>query len=102
LIVATARSKLRAGSRSGPDRDLLPQSPSIGKATSTNGSLLFADDVAAMVGMTRDWIYAETRAGRIPYVALGRYYRYRPESIDAWLRDIERGSVEARYTAERR
>jgi len=52
--------------------------------------------------MTRDWIYAETRAGRIPHVALGRYYRYRPESIDAWLRDIERGSVEARHTAERR
>jgi len=49
----------------------------------TNGSLLFAEDVAAMVGMTRDWIYAETRAGRIPHVTLGRYYRYRPESIDA-------------------
>lgn len=55
-----------------------------------------------MVGMTRDWIYAETRAGRIPHVTLGRYYRYRPESIDAWLRDIERGSVGARYNAERR
>lgn len=100
--MATARSKPRAGSRSGSDRDLLPESPSVGKGTSTNGSLLFADDVAAMVGMTRDWIYAETRAGRIPHVALGRYYRYRPESIDAWLRDIERGGVEARYTAGRR
>jgi predicted DNA-binding transcriptional regulator AlpA len=43
-----------------------------------------------MVGMTRKWVYVETRAGRIPHVALGRYYRYRPESIDAWLRQIER------------
>jgi excisionase family DNA binding protein len=55
-----------------------------------DGSLLFAEDVAAMVGMTRKWVYVETRAGRIPHVALGRYYRYRPESIDAWLRQIER------------
>ena len=100
--MATARSNGRARSRLGPERDRSSSSPPTGKATATNGSLLFADDVAAMVGMTRDWIYAETRAGRIPHVALGRYYRYRPESIDAWLRDIERGSVEARYTAERR
>ena len=53
-------------------------------------SLLFAEDVAAMVGMTRKWVYTETRAGRIPHVALGRYYRYRRDSIDAWLRQIER------------
>jgi excisionase family DNA binding protein len=55
-----------------------------------------------MVGMTKDWIYAETRAGRIPHVSLGRYYRYRPESIDAWLREIERGSVRAQHAVERR
>ncbi len=54
-----------------------------------NGSLLFAADVAAVVGMTKDWVYAETRAGRIPHLTLGRYYRYRSESINAWLRDIE-------------
>ena len=36
-------------------------------------SLLFAEDVATMVGMTRKWVYTETRAGRIPHVALGRY-----------------------------
>jgi excisionase family DNA binding protein len=54
-----------------------------------NGSLLSADDVAALLGMTKDWIYTETWAGRIPHVALGRYYRYRRESIDAWLQEIE-------------
>jgi len=77
------------------------QPPATRDDTPTNGSLLFADDVAAMVGMTRDWIYAETRAGRIPHVTLGRYYRYRPESIDAWLRDIERGTVAASANVER-
>ncbi len=52
-------------------------------------ALLFAEEVATMVGMTRKWVYTETRARRIPHVALGRYYRYRPDSIDARLRQIE-------------
>ena len=60
-------------------------------APGANGSLLFAEDVAALVGMTKDWVYAETRAGRIPHVTLGRYYRYRSESIETWLREIEQG-----------
>jgi excisionase family DNA binding protein len=57
------------------------------------GRLLTADDVAAMLGVGRDWIYAEARAGRIPHVPLGRYVRFRPEAIDAWLGELERGRV---------
>lgn len=53
--------------------------------------LLLPKDVAEMVGMTTDWIYAQTRADRIPHVRLGRYYRYRPEAIAEWLTEIERG-----------
>jgi excisionase family DNA binding protein len=67
-----------------------------------SGSLLFADDVAGMIGMTKDWVYAETRAGRIPHVKLGRYYRYRSESIEAWLRAIEDGAGHARHQVRRR
>ena len=54
--------------------------------------LLTADDVAAIVGMTKDWIYAEVRAGRIPHVKLGRYDRFREESIAAWIEGIETAS----------
>jgi excisionase family DNA binding protein len=57
------------------------------------GSLLTADDVAAMLGMGTDWIYAEVRAGRIPHVRLGRYVRFRAESIDQWIREMERGAT---------
>ena len=35
--------------------------------------------------MTPGWVYAETRAGRIPHIELGRYYRYRRSAIEAWL-----------------
>jgi excisionase family DNA binding protein len=78
-----------ARSDSGAAERCRPRRKSV--ASGANGSLLFAGDVAALVGMTRDWIYAETRAGRIPHLVLGRYYRYRRESINAWLGDMERG-----------
>jgi excisionase family DNA binding protein len=51
--------------------------------------LLDAVGVAAWLGVTPGWVYAETRAGRLPHISVGRYYRYRPSSIEQWLRDQE-------------
>jgi predicted DNA-binding transcriptional regulator AlpA len=51
--------------------------------------LMEAEDLVALTGMGIEWIWAETRAGRIPHVKLGRYDRYRPSSIQQWLADIE-------------
>jgi excisionase family DNA binding protein len=53
--------------------------------------LLEADEVAQQLGMTTDWIYREVRAGRLPHIRLGRYVRFRRESIDAWLDACEHG-----------
>ena len=47
--------------------------------------------MAAILGMTTDWIYREVRAGRLPHIRLGRYVRFRQESIDAWLDRCEHG-----------
>ncbi|MEK6271615.1 MAG: helix-turn-helix domain-containing protein [Actinomycetota bacterium] len=58
-----------------------------------NGNLLTADQVAEMLAVPRSWVYAETRAGRLPHVRLGRYYRYAPESIRAFVAGLERGPV---------
>jgi excisionase family DNA binding protein len=58
-----------------------------------SGPLLTAEDVAAMLGMGTDWIYAQVRANRIPHVRLGRYVRFRSESIDQWIRELERGAT---------
>jgi excisionase family DNA binding protein len=52
-------------------------------------SLLTADQVAAMLGVPRSWVYDQSRKGRIPTVTLGRYRRYRREAIEDWLREIE-------------
>lgn len=53
--------------------------------------LLTVDDVAQRLGVTKDWVWAQARAGRIPHVRLGRYRRFREEAIDEWLANLERG-----------
>ena len=52
--------------------------------------LLNAEDVAAMLGVTTGWVYAQSRKGRIPTITLGRYRRYRRDAILQWLDQIER------------
>ena len=51
--------------------------------------LLTAEEVAERLGVTKDWVWAQARAGEIPHVQLGRYRRFREEALAAWLRDLE-------------
>jgi excisionase family DNA binding protein len=53
--------------------------------------LLTAEEVAERLRVTKCWIYAEVRAGRLPHVRLGRYVRFRAGAIDSWIEEIERG-----------
>jgi excisionase family DNA binding protein len=55
--------------------------------------LLTAQDVAERLGVTTAWVWAQTRAGRIPHVQLGRHRRFREEAIDEWLSRLEQESV---------
>ena len=66
------------------------------------GSLLTPEQAAERLGMKKGWVYARSREwvrsnGRrgIPTIALGRYYRYRPEALDRWEEELERGEAEA-------
>jgi Helix-turn-helix domain len=49
----------------------------------------------------KSWVYAETRAGRLPHVKLGRYYRYAEESIEAFVAGLDRGPVPYRRYSPR-
>jgi prophage regulatory protein len=55
--------------------------------------LLTAEEVSGMLGMGTDWIYAQVRANRIPHVRLGRCVRFRAESIEEWICELERGAT---------
>lgn len=56
--------------------------------------LLTVDDVAERVGVTKDWVWAQARAGRIPHVQRGRYRRFREEALEEWLDELERRSAD--------
>ena len=61
--------------------------------------LLTADEVAAILRVTRAWVYSETRRGAMPHVRLGRYVRYRRDALETWVREIEQGARPARPAA---
>ncbi len=54
-----------------------------------DGDLLTADEVAVMLRMTKAWVYAQTRAGSLPHLRLGRYRRYRRATLLKWLASNE-------------
>lgn len=54
--------------------------------------LLTADEVAALLRVTKAWVYAQTRAQQIPHVPLGRYVRYRRSAVIEWITALERQS----------
>jgi excisionase family DNA binding protein len=64
-----------------------------------SGPLLTAADVAQLLGVPKSWVYEQSRAGRIPTVALGRYRRYRREAIERWLEELEAAAANGRARA---
>ena len=51
--------------------------------------LLTAQDLADTLGVSKDWVWAQARAGTIPHIRLGRYCRFRTEAIEAWIVELE-------------
>jgi excisionase family DNA binding protein len=51
--------------------------------------LLTAEDVAEITGMRVDWIYRQTREGKLKAVRMGRYYRYRRSTVEHWIESLE-------------
>ena len=56
-----------------------------------NDRLLTAQEVADLLAVPLSWVREATRNERLPYVALGRYRRYRRDQIDAWLGQQQAG-----------
>ena len=48
-------------------------------------SLITPEDVAAYLSVSEAWVAEQARAGDIPALKLGRYWRFRRSEIDQWL-----------------
>lgn len=66
------------------------------RAVPTQRRLLNAEDIAEMLGMRVDYVYALTRRGAIPHLRFGRTLRFRAEAIEAWLEELESDGGQAR------
>jgi excisionase family DNA binding protein len=53
--------------------------------------LLTAGEVAELLSVRRRWVEDATRRGELPHVKLGRFARYRRETILAWVAEREQG-----------
>lgn len=49
--------------------------------------LLTAAEVGEMLRVPASWVYAAARDGRLPCLKLGRYTRFDPAEVEAWLRE---------------
>jgi excisionase family DNA binding protein len=53
------------------------------KASGIEGELLSAEQIAARFNVKKSWIYERARLGKLPYVQLGRYRRFRLADVEA-------------------
>lgn len=98
-----AGTMVTAGLAGGPSIQILRRVPKWALAEQSDSTrtlglrgpmkLLAAEDVAASWGVTAEWLYAQARSGAIPHVRLGRYVRFREESLVAWMEQREREST---------
>jgi excisionase family DNA binding protein len=51
--------------------------------------LLTVPEVAELLGVNRSWVQRAVKRGEIPNLRLGRYIRFRRESVDAWIKERE-------------
>lgn len=67
----------------------LPQGRADISLASTPDELLTAEEVAVLLRVTPAWVYPQTRSNRIPHLRLGRYVRYRRQSLKDWMDQVE-------------
>ncbi|MFN2470978.1 MAG: helix-turn-helix domain-containing protein [Gaiellaceae bacterium] len=51
----------------------------------TDRRMLTADQLAALLGLSTDWVYERAAAGELPSYKLGASRRFRESEVEAWL-----------------
>lgn len=59
----------------------------------TGDRLLTAEEVGTLLAVPVSWVREQTRAGHLPYVALGRYRRYVRDDVLAYVAEQKAGGA---------
>jgi excisionase family DNA binding protein len=82
--------------------DLDALAEAIASKLSANGSspapLLDAEEAGELLHLPSSWVMAEARANRIPNVRLGKYRRFKRDSLLAWMDGREAGPRQRKET----
>ncbi|TMK99482.1 MAG: helix-turn-helix domain-containing protein [Actinobacteria bacterium] len=82
-----------SANRRDPHRALGIAAPApLGSERAAMDPLLTAGEVAGLLQVSTAWVYAQTRAKKIPHVPLGRYVRYRRSAVIEWVAALEQQS----------
>ena len=68
--------------------------PELSSVSSGTGALLTVHDVAGFLRVPPSWVYERTRRrgrDRMPHVKVGKYLRFRPSDLEAYLETLRRG-----------
>ena len=77
-----------------------PASPARRPLPAGQEELLTVDDVCAWFKVTRDWVYDEVEAGRLPYLRLGRkHLRFDRDELTDYLAAARRRGPRPRVPA---
>ena len=76
-----------------PTPTSVAQHANVERAETRNGAsaLLDANGASALLSVPATWLLAEARADRVPHVRLGRYVRFDPDDLLAWVATRARG-----------
>jgi excisionase family DNA binding protein len=55
------------------------------KASGIEGEQLSAEQIAARFNIPKSWVYERARLGKLPYVQLGRYRRFKLADVETAL-----------------
>jgi excisionase family DNA binding protein len=73
------------------DESQTAAAPAHGDSSAQLFELLTVADVAALLKVSRSWVYEHTRSrgtpqsDRLPYIKIGKYVRFDPERVRAFL-----------------
>ena len=62
-----------------------------GVRPSESMKLVGVRELAAMHGPPASWWYANAEAGKVPSYKIGKYIRFKPSEIEAWLQTRRQG-----------
>lgn len=64
--------------------------------------LLSAQQVAEIIDMSVEYVWALCRRDEIPHLRFGRHLRFRVEAVESWIHASERGTLASSEMAGRR